>query len=155
MSKWSSAFRDSRWQKLRLEIMERDGWTCKSCGATGDGVTLNVRHAYYESGKAPWEYPADSLVTWCEDCHGKIHEAQKRLALILANHNCAEDNNKTPDVTEFFKGVYDGRFRLGPSWGTTKSYCQGFAIGKLAIDETSAEAITQRWSVSSADWRVS
>jgi len=84
MSKWSSAFRDSRWQKLRLEIMERDGWTCKSCGASGKGVTLNVHHAYYESGKAPWEYPADTLVTWCEDCHEKRHSTQKELLVLLS-----------------------------------------------------------------------
>jgi hypothetical protein len=155
MSKWSSAFRDSRWQKLRLEIMERDGWTCKSCGATGNGVTLNVHHAYYESGKAPWEYPTDTLVTWCEDCHGKIHEAQKRIALIIARHSVYSNEDKTIDIMEFFEGVYDSRFMVGPSWRSTKSYCRGFAVGRLSIDDTSAEAITRSWSVSPSDWRVS
>jgi hypothetical protein len=135
--------------------MERDGWTCKSCGASGKGVTLNVHHAYYESGKAPWEYPTGTLVTWCEDCHGKIHEAQKRLALRIARHSFQDENNKTTDIIEFFNGVYDARFVLLPSWGSTKSYCQGFAIGKIRIDETSAEAITQRWSISPSDWRAS
>jgi hypothetical protein len=135
--------------------MERDGWACAACGASGDGVTLNVHHAYYESGRAPWEYPTDTLVTWCEDCHGKIHEAQKRLALIIARNNFNDFNNKTTDILEFFNGVYDARFVLLPSRDSTKSYCQGFAIGKIAIDETSAEAITQRWSVSPSDWRAS
>ena len=83
MSKWSAAFRDSRWQKLRLEIMERDKWTCKSCGACGEGVTLNVHHAYYESGRAPWEYPKQTLVTYCENCHKERHELQKWLAKEL------------------------------------------------------------------------
>lgn len=78
MSKWSSAFRDSRWQKLRLEIMERDDWTCRSCGKK-DGVTLNVHHAYYEAGKAPWEYPKQTLVTYCEECHKERHELQQML----------------------------------------------------------------------------
>ena len=79
MSKWSSAFRDSRWQKKRLEIMERDGWTCQSCGASGEGVTLNVHHVYYEAGKAPWDYSDDMLYTWCEGCHTAIHALQHML----------------------------------------------------------------------------
>ena len=79
MSKWSSAFRDSRWQQKRLEIMERDKWTCRSCNASGEGVTLNVHHAYYESGKAPWEYPIQSLVTWCEQCHEVRHKMQNSM----------------------------------------------------------------------------
>ena len=84
MSKWSSAFRDSRWQKKRLEIMERDGWACRSCGASGEGVTLNVHHAYYESNKAPWQYPDDTLLTWCEECHAFRHEQQKNILLGFA-----------------------------------------------------------------------
>ena len=84
MSKWSSAFRDSRWQKLRLEVMERDEWKCQSCGASGDGVTLNVHHAFYESGKAPWEYPPETLFTWCEKCHKYRHAWQKKLLLAFS-----------------------------------------------------------------------
>jgi len=86
MSKWSSAFRDSRWQQKRLEVMKRDEWTCRSCGASGEGVTLNVHHAYYESGKAPWEYPSNTLITWCETCHEKRHEMAKyinKVAVIM------------------------------------------------------------------------
>ncbi len=83
MSKWSSAFRDSRWQRKRLEIMERDGWFCQSCGKK-DGVALNVHHAYYESGKAPWEYPSECLITYCEDCHTKRHKLQNDLLVKIA-----------------------------------------------------------------------
>jgi hypothetical protein len=82
MSKWSSAFRDSRWQKLRLKIMERDGWACRSCGATNR--ELNVHHVYYEAGRAPWEYPHDSLITWCSDCHVARHTLQKNALMIVA-----------------------------------------------------------------------
>jgi hypothetical protein len=153
MSKWSSAFRDSRWQKLRLEIMERDGWTCKSCGASGDGVTLNVHHAYYESGKAPWEYPTDTLVTWCEDCHGKIHEAQKVLARDLARNDVEDTAVSSTAIMEFLAGVFDSRFGGGPSWGTSESYCHGFAIGKLQIDAAFAQAVTRHASCSPSDWR--
>jgi len=59
--------RDPRWQKKRLEVMERDKWKCRYCGTKE--TTLNVHHTFYERGKAPWEYPNDSLMTLCEPCH--------------------------------------------------------------------------------------
>jgi hypothetical protein len=65
--------------------MERDGWTCQSCGANGEGVTLNVHHAYYEAGRAPWDYGGETLVTWCEDCHSARHETAKAINLSLAS----------------------------------------------------------------------
>jgi len=83
MSKWSQAFRDSRWQEKRLLIMQRDNFTCRSCGKK-EGVTLNVHHIYYEKNRAPWEYEDDMLITWCEDCHKKRHELQKHVLKVLA-----------------------------------------------------------------------
>lgn len=59
--------RDPRWQRVRLEIMSRDNFSCRSCAA--DNRTLNVHHRWYETGKDPWEYPPEALVTLCEDCH--------------------------------------------------------------------------------------
>lgn len=53
------------WQKKRLEIFERDSWTCRYCGDTK--TTLHVHHLTY-AGK-PWEAANDSLVTTCEHCH--------------------------------------------------------------------------------------
>ena len=35
---------------------------------------LNIHHKYYILGKKPWEYPDDTLVTLCEDCHKKRHQ---------------------------------------------------------------------------------
>ncbi len=88
-NKWADAYKDSRWQKLRLQVMERDGWKCKACGrGDGDGITLNVHHSYYESGTAPWEYPMRSLVTYCEECHKIRHEEQK-----WAMNNIAKKSN--------------------------------------------------------------
>lgn len=85
MSKWSSAFRDSRWQKKRLEIMNRDKWTCRSCGKSGENVTLNVHHAYYETGKAPWEYLNETLVTLCDKCHKERHDLIRVIDVYASN----------------------------------------------------------------------
>lgn len=66
--KWySEARKDPRWQKRRLEIMERDDWQCQNCWSKSR--TLNVHHKKYVSGLKPWEYSGCALVTLCEDCH--------------------------------------------------------------------------------------
>ncbi|MCR4374200.1 MAG: hypothetical protein NUW22_05065 [Acidobacteria bacterium] len=65
------------WQRKRLEVMQRDNFTCVSCGSTEN--TLNVHHSYYTKGAMPWDYPADSLKTLCQQCHGDHHEAMENL----------------------------------------------------------------------------
>jgi len=69
MKTYAQLLRDPRWQKKRLEIMERDDFECRICGR--DDLTLNVHHTYYEKGVAPWEYPDGSMYTFCEPCHEK------------------------------------------------------------------------------------
>ncbi len=64
--------RDPRWQRKRLEVMERDNFACMECGDKGQ--TLNVHHCYYERGLMPWEYSAAVLKTLCEPCHEKVSE---------------------------------------------------------------------------------
>jgi len=66
--------KDPRWQKLRLQVFERDGWACMVCGS--DRETLNVHHLYYESGNEPWEYPLEALLTLCQDCHQSMTDLQ-------------------------------------------------------------------------------
>ncbi len=64
-----SQYRDPRWQRRRLEILQRDGWMCSKCSAADK--TLEVHHLFYTGrGRAPWDYPAWCLVSLCEDCHG-------------------------------------------------------------------------------------
>lgn len=63
---------DPRWQKKRLEILERDKFTCLSCGSITE--TLHVHHTAYDRDREPWEY-SQSLITLCEQCH----EERKRI----------------------------------------------------------------------------
>lgn len=71
-TEYSEKLRDPRWQKTRLQVMERDSFTCQNCG--DDKKTLNVHHCYYEFGKNPWEYEIASLLTLCEECHKGISD---------------------------------------------------------------------------------
>lgn len=81
---YSEKLRDPRWQKVRLEIMERDKFSCRHCGS--DKKTLNVHHCYYRTGKNPWDYDKNTLVTLCEGCH-KIEESRRRLILTACGND--------------------------------------------------------------------
>jgi hypothetical protein len=63
--------RDPRWQRKRLEIMERDNFTCMSCG--NKEKTLNVHHKTYRKNADPWDYPDENFVTYCKYCHEEMH----------------------------------------------------------------------------------
>ena len=81
MSKYTDQFKDPRWQKKRLKIMERDNYTC--CICRNNKKPLNVHHGYYEKGKKAWEYEDKSLWTLCEDCHKETHEKLSSIYKLL------------------------------------------------------------------------
>jgi len=78
---YSDLLKDPRWQRKRLEILDRDGWTCRECSSREK--TLHVHHRSYD-GRKPWEYEEDLLLTLCEDCHGSVTEAAKALKQVLS-----------------------------------------------------------------------
>src|SRR5262245_15459330 len=80
MAKYSEKLRDPRWQRKRLEIMQRDNFACGYC--SNGNVTLNVHHRWYVRGADPWDYPGEALVTLCEDCHKFEHDGR---------HYCEDD----------------------------------------------------------------
>ncbi len=76
---------DPRWQKKRLEVLERDKFTCQGCGDTRS--TLHVHHFWYNKGADPWNHPMESLITYCERCHQEEQarhlEAVEDLMVVL------------------------------------------------------------------------
>lgn len=74
--------KDPRWQRKRLEIMERAGFKCEYC--EDDSTTLHIHHGYYEKGLEPWEYENDTLWCLCENCHDQaqcaMRDAQREIA---------------------------------------------------------------------------
>jgi hypothetical protein len=80
MSTYTEKLKDPRWQKKRLEILERDGFTCKLCGNTKE--TLNVHHWEYVKGE-PWDAPDYLLATLCTTCHeGEKDRKKLEIGLI-------------------------------------------------------------------------
>lgn len=76
---YKEQIKDPRWQKRRLEIFQKDEFTCKLCG--NSQKTLHVHHIEYLSNHKIWEYDDKHLITLCEDCHSYVHEL-KALNII-------------------------------------------------------------------------
>lgn len=71
--------KDPRWQKKRLERLEKSGWACDSCGDAE--TTLHVHHKAYFKGREPWEYEAEQLASLCDSCHSAEHSDEDALQL--------------------------------------------------------------------------
>ena len=76
---YSAKLRDARWQRLRLKVMERDGWQCQDANCDSPAnTTLQVHHKRYLPQREPWEYPLENLVAYCEPCHERQHTETKQ-----------------------------------------------------------------------------
>lgn len=74
--------RDPRWQKKRLQVLDRAQWRCEACGDTES--TLHVHHKPYFKGRDPWEYDNDQLAVLCESCHEFTHETPDVLLDVIS-----------------------------------------------------------------------
>lgn len=67
-----------RWQKKRLEILNRDKFTCQKCQDTE--TELQIHHLRYDFSKLAWEYENKWLITLCKHCHQTIEELKSATA---------------------------------------------------------------------------
>jgi hypothetical protein len=89
---YSEKLKDPRWQKKRLEILERDGWKCMCCGDKDN--TLHVHHIFYIPNTEPWEIHNGFLITLCETCH---------------NPRPCDGNESCDNCADFVDGSCDGQ----------------------------------------------
>lgn len=78
---YSELLSDPRWQKKRLEVMERDNFTCQHCGCTDR--KLNIHHKYYMDKHNPWDYPLNAFITLCDKCHHNEHNDEEIPYLLF------------------------------------------------------------------------
>lgn len=77
---YSDKLKDPRWQKKRLEVLQRDNFTCQLCG---DSETeLHVHHHSYEQGCEPWDYELSNLTTYCKRCHIIVEDLKKHFSEV-------------------------------------------------------------------------
>ena len=56
------------YEKLRVEVLQRDGWRCQSCGTTSN---LHVHHKEFRSHSG--DDSGENLITLCARCHKAVH----------------------------------------------------------------------------------
>jgi hypothetical protein len=114
MSTYSDKLKDPRWQKKRLEILERDNWTCQWCQDTQN--TLHVHHMKYNGD--PWDADSDHLITLCYSCHESIdsgfNEAGQKLINAFKSKAFAAEH-----LLKLAKAVESGQLRGLPYEPTT------------------------------------
>jgi 5-methylcytosine-specific restriction endonuclease McrA len=57
------------YERLRQQILRRDGWRCQSCGTMSN---LEVHHREFRSHSGV--DAEENLITLCVDCHRRAHE---------------------------------------------------------------------------------
>lgn len=118
--------KDPRWQKMRLQILERDGWKC--CVCEEETKTLHVHHLKYERGKMPWEVNADYLMTLCEGCHEDATLWKKEIDAALAE----VDPSSLARIAGFIQGMCLHYSPLGVSSVPVRDHEQACGIAHAA-----------------------
>lgn len=79
---YKEKLKNPKWQKKRLEILQRDEFKCCYCNDTE--TELQIHHLKYT--KEPWKAPGDDLITLCKHCHSLIYQ-YKSLNVIFIEKN--------------------------------------------------------------------
>lgn len=74
---------DPRWQKVRLEILNRDSFSCVICH--DKTTTLHVHHLKYTTDD-PWDAQESDLITCCKHCHSlfEYHSKHKDISIMVS-----------------------------------------------------------------------
>jgi 5-methylcytosine-specific restriction endonuclease McrA len=77
---YSEKLRSPKWQRKRLEILQRDGFKCIFCGS--DDRNLQVHHIVYWK-REPWDYPDYLYQTLCDECHDERQRLTDKIVHAL------------------------------------------------------------------------
>lgn len=98
---YAQKLKSPQWQKMRLRVLEADGWTCQRCGDTES--TLHVHHKAYLRDREPWDYPICALVTLCEECHEfESGEGKRRIEALVFVLRCLFDGDASGEFLEAY-----------------------------------------------------
>jgi len=87
---YSDKLKSPKWQKKRLQILERDNWQCQYCKDTES--QLQVHHLKYLGD--PWDAKNEDLITTCIDCHELISKVEFKFTSIIKMKGMISDGNK-------------------------------------------------------------
>ena len=86
------------WQRLRLETLKRDRYTCQQCGdrnhkGRGSRINLEVHHIIAVCESPENALDPDNLITLCRSCHYKTHNYGSKAVKRSGSLN--EPNSRT------------------------------------------------------------
>ncbi len=76
---YKEELKSPEWQRKSCNHKYLDNYTCQICGRKDKVV--HVHHHFYIEGRHIWDYPDETLVTLCEDCHAKEHKFDNNLII--------------------------------------------------------------------------
>ena len=74
---YAKKLQDPRWQRKRLEVMQKADWKCEICADAKE--ELNVHHPEYDKAYEPWQY--DNLQCLCKTCHTINHLPTEKMRI--------------------------------------------------------------------------
>lgn len=68
------AYARAAWKETAKEVLRRDGYRCRKCGAAHEGgMKLVVHHVKAWAKHPELRFDKENLLTLCQDCHKKEH----------------------------------------------------------------------------------
>lgn len=85
MNTYRKRLSDPRWQRKRLEIFQRDNFTCRKCNSAEK--ELHVHHVAYDNKYEIWAQPDYTYATLCFECHyneeARLKEMPERIMKVF------------------------------------------------------------------------
>lgn len=81
MSDYKEKLVNPFWQRKRLEVMNRDEFSCRFCGDKTE--ELHIHHTIYINGREPWDYDGEYLITLCHSCHLEEEKMKSGDAFLI------------------------------------------------------------------------
>ena len=82
MSKHHIVLHYKRWQDVRRQVFQRDGWRCVECGRAGRLECDHITPLQREPGQDPFD--VNGLQTLCRKCHIEKTRHENRRELTPA-----------------------------------------------------------------------
>jgi hypothetical protein len=108
MSNYWQKLQDPKWQKKRLEAMQRVEFCCELCGDSES--MLQVHHKEYFKGREPWDYELNQLAVLCGNCHENHHsgnDALKQICSILPMDGPNNRDEIALIISKILEGSYE------------------------------------------------
>lgn len=119
---YSDKLKNPKWQKKRLEILNRDNFECQFC--YDKETMLCVHHISYNG--QPWEQKNELLITLCENCHKTEEEYLKESTA------CAIKELKNNGFTAVSFSSLSKIFDTNRNW---KENEPAFDVLKMVVDD--------------------